>query len=253
VFYRTLESEKILGFDMNGDEAYKAGGISQDFFQNKLEMGSLNIDDRKDPQLDLDKIDVQIYDSPSNEITLTMINDLYEQAGNASPPQLYNGHVVISLDRPTVNFQNIDNTEFKNKVIFVLEGSTMLSGGYFPTAPESSTLLYVKDNAYLSELQINGDFHGLIYIDKDNTKDQVIKSNNNGKIVGAIHNHSNKNIQWNGGNSSQPPVIQFSEKALNEFAKLSTGGEAGEWKAKYNEITNPQHRVRLKPLGYYFY
>jgi hypothetical protein len=218
---------------------------------------------------------------PKNaQIYLSDIENWYNEAKNADPSRLYDGHVVVKLNKnniegnsPSFHINGSATQLFKDKVIFIVEGDTQLDGDYFNTTPQSSTMIYVKDNARIYPFKINGTFHGLIYIDENNKWDDdcdyddeatnktcntennanQIGAGGNDKIVGAIHNLSKRNLLMNGKDSENagPPVVEFGKEALKNFSKLSNCGEEGEYTAEY--IVGSGNRVRLRPLGYYFY
>jgi hypothetical protein len=272
-----IDDKQVETFS-NRDYSYHSSKID---IADKMNMGNLDTagspGSRMDPELDINKATdpskggaskmytlKEMMDSgnagQNTSVSAKILNEAYEKAKN-------NGHLtnddymVVRLGTSSTdnnfNWNGPSSAEtFNEKVIFVLESNYAWRGSYFPTTTESSTLIYVKDNALLDELKINAVFNGLIYTDKKNIptggSNRIKVDPINGKIVGAIHNHSSGNLQWNTTGSNVPPVIQFSEAALNKFARMSTNGTSGEWKTEYTSENN-EKRVRLRAAGYYFY
>jgi len=260
----------------SGDGTYHSSQVN---IANEMNMGTL--DSRRDPELDVD-----LATDPSNggtdktynlqevmtngeaghntTVSADILNKAYAKAKNDN--KLTNdGYMVVRLGASATDnhfswpSSTPGTTTFNEKIIFVLENSYSWSGSYFPTTTNSSTLIYVKDNAVLNEFYIRGEFNGLIYTDIDNTptggSNKIKADPVNGKIVGAIHNHSSSNLQWNTTGGTVPPVIEFSAAALNKFATLvkcqNPPCEENNYTADYTDVIN--ETIHLKPFGYYFY
>jgi hypothetical protein len=233
-------------------------------------LGLKTLEERRDPQIDISQIDVQPYtpnDMPNSQmyyghVTIDEVSKLYDTAQKYG--RLYDGEYLVikfnGMPNKTVNFRgDATNTVLNKKVIFLMDGDAEAGGTYFKTTPESSTLIHVAGNAVLTPFKLNGDFHGLIYIDSSNTPPisnppnpqsdgNKIEVDNSagGKVVGAIHNFSKTNILFNNNTT-----VKFDDAALNKFAKLSSDRNIGKDVTAFADSTDK--RIRLKPLGYYFY
>lgn len=262
------QSTQITGFS-NMDNTYK--GSSIDNIPQKMGMKNPNLDDRRDPQLSLDNIplskmktinDVKNAKKGNNNncgnFSVECIEAKYAEAAAAN--ELYEGHLVVKVtpgDYISNYFSNPAGT-LNSKMILILDEGVTLGGRYFNTSPESSTLIYVGQKASLSQFNIDGAFHGLIYIDSLNTPPgapcvtNYVNFGANSRIVGGIHSFTDCSLVWNtGAGGAAPPVIKFDPDILNNYATLVKGSSESTRTAEYADSTH--QRVLLKGVGYYFY
>jgi len=262
-----VSSGSLPGFT-NLPETYK--GSSIDNIPQKMGMKNPNLDDRRDPQLSLDNIplskmktinDVKNAKKGNNNncgnFSVECIEAKYAEAAAAN--ELYEGHLVVKVtpgDYISNYFSNPAGT-LNSKMILILDEGVTLGGRYFNTSPESSTLIYVGQRASLSQFNIDGAFHGLIYIDSLNTPPgapcvtNYVNFGANSTIVGGIHSFTDCSLVWNTGAGAAPPKIRFDPDILNNYATLVRGSSESTRTAEYADSTH--QRVLLKGVGYYFY
>jgi len=266
---------RVSGYsDPSGRERIAAG---QSAVLNKLGMDPPN----EEPQLDISRIKppTNIYSmatltSNNQKFNTDKLISLYEEAKTADA--LFDGHLVIKIG-PGVQKLDMGGGTFNEKVIFIVEdGGKLETDDFYTSGPSASTLIYAgAGNAVIDKFKTkdNGDFRGLIYVAPGNTGEHFIKLGDGGNvnIYGAIHNFSTQaKFNWEGGGQT----IHFDRCALGAFSKLSTllcpnypncpnsGEAAGADIVCPSGATyiNPDStdvtaidRVKLTPLGYYFY
>jgi hypothetical protein len=224
---------------------------------NRLNMNP--IEERRDPQLDISKIDNSIIKSASDVLgtnfTVANLTAACDAALQASPPQTYNGHLVLKVGRgePAVNFSNSNPGTFDGKVIFLVEDGATFNVGqnFYHSGENSSTLIHVgTGSASLQQFGSSGPFRGLIYIDAGNISTQNSFNFKAGaSIQGAVHNFSGGLFEWNGGGAGTVPIT-YNETVLNQFGALKIGATATE----STVIANPDnYRIIPRPIGYYFH
>ncbi|MDR2694581.1 MAG: hypothetical protein LBB74_10270 [Chitinispirillales bacterium] len=243
----------------------KNNGLDNINITQKLNINTagMSMGERKDPQLDITKIPQSVRNlytqtSITNETNTTALdmNKLDSLYANAPSNARYMGHIVIRVTGE-LNTNHLSASDvFNGKVIFIIEsGGTIASNGnfYTSTSNDASTLIYAAaGTGQISQFGTTGTFRGYIYIANGNTANNSINftSNPNGKIIGAIHNFSNKQLEWNAG--FRVPV-QFSPTHLNAFAGLKVSNPSAPPSANSAIILTPDSTISVKPLGYYFY
>jgi len=246
---------KVTGFV----DKIKVPDLSDETILRRLGMNS--IEERRDPQLDISKIDQSLiqsaYDAATNGsiFSVNRLHESYDKA--ASEGKLYKDHLVLKVGRydPTINFNEPHNSKFDKKVIFIVEdGATLNPGGrFYHCTDNSSTLIYAGEgNAKLEQVGSSGLFRGLIYVDSLNTAQNSFNWKGGSSIEGAVHIFSDKNFTWNTGSSHNPPKISFNEDVLNGFGSLvkgATGG--GEEAVVFEDESNP--RVVPVMFGVYYF
>jgi len=246
---------KVTGFK----DKIKVPDLSDKTILRRLGMAS--IEERRDPQLDISKIDPSLiqsaYDAATNG-SIFSVSKLHESYDNAAAEgRLYKNHLVLKIKRgePTINFNEPHDHMFDKKVIFIVEDGAMLNSGgrFFHCSENSSTLIYAgSGNAALEQFGSSGPFRGLIYVDSQNTAQNSFNWKSGSSIDGAVHVFSDKNFTWNTGNSHNPPKISFNEDVLNGFGSLVQGaGSGGEEMVVFEDEGNPS--VQPVMFGVYYF
>jgi len=235
----------------------KTPAMSEASIQKALGMG--NIESRRDPQLDITKIDESLiypaYAAAQHSIfSVKKLHESYDKA--AAEGKLYKDHLVLRVRRgdPVINFNEPHDAKFDKKVIFIVEeGATLNPGGRFYHCTESSsTLIYAgPGNATLEQFGSGGHFRGLIYVDSLNTAGNSFNWKSGSSIEGAVHVFSEKDFRWNTG-SNNPISVTFNADVLNAFGSLVKGA-AGGGEESASFVDEGDRRVHLKPVGFYFY
>jgi len=249
-----IEFNKVSGFASKT----KLPEMTSASILQSLEMK--DIDERRDPQLDISKIDQSLvhsaYDAATNG-SIFSVNKLHESYDKAAEEgRLYKDHLVLKVGRydPVINFNEPHNGKFDKKVIFIVEDGAALNPGgrFYHCTDNSSTLIYAgQGNAKLEQMGSGGLFRGLIYVDSLNTAHNSFNWKDGSSIEGAVHVFSDRNFQWNSG-SNRSTKITFDEAVLNAFGSLVKGAAAGG--GEYADfIDQTDRRVRMKQIGCYYY
>jgi len=191
----------------------------------------------------------------NNQFSIATIEDKLK---TAKSNELYNGHLVVRIDKSHDYPSNIGNQTFKGKVIFIVgNGVTFnLEENFYNSDPSASTLIYAEPGATLKLGFPNPDsnaeklFRGLIFIDQNNTENHEFKWTPKTKIQGAVLMKGSGNLAWHsrGGNNSPTVTIERDDAVLESFGGLVAGGSSN------TAILEPgKDAIELTPLGYYFY
>jgi hypothetical protein len=191
-------------------------------------------------------------------LDLACVNSWYSHPdfSMANHPEYYNeGHLLVKVDK-NIQFNVYPTDVFNNKIALILDGDNIYSGGnlsgkFFDSGPDASTLIYVGKNGRLNDFGCEKDFRGLIYVDPYNDSwNQQITFNwgPNSTIDGAVLLKGQGRINWNSGHT----VITKNNDILNAFTAFiprdPNAPAQNESVARIDE-TKP---VRLVPAGYYY-
>ncbi len=267
--YRTSNFTAINRYQ-NFSDSINTGATPINILQKlNINTAGMTINERKDPELDITKIpaairnkythnDIGGHNGAANQLSMNKLKQLYQ---TADPSDLYMGYLVISV-KGDLNTNHLTvNDVFDGKVIFIIEngGKLASNGSFYNGGPNSSTLIYVNaGSGQLDQFGTEGDFRGLIYIDKNNTANNSFnftKQTSGRKIYGAIHNFSSKQLIWNAGH--QVPLVSCPE-AVSAFGSLvkdpPVGGiVGGSGSGSGISLIDGKGYVKPVPLGYYFY
>jgi hypothetical protein len=231
-----------------------------------------NVDDRKDPQLDIGKINRNTFTNISTILQsgngldplnrgadfITNLNNAYALAQTEG--RLYNDHLVVNIPSGAT-LPNMNNQVFDGKVIFVVEGGSLHATQFYHSGEGSSTMIYVgAGNASLGNFGSSGPFLGLIYVDESNNpgNTHTIAWNPGSSIQGAIHNHSKSNLAWHsrvgGGNAGEKAVpVTFNEEILNQFAPLLKNNENASGGVTIADTSPGNNHIHVTVIGVYFH
>jgi len=241
-----------------------ASGINMSQALNTPKMtAGMNINARRDPELDIDKIPGNLIKSAADAMTgsagggnfdITKLNKAYADAANNNT--LYNNeYLVVKVEKNIyINFTGNNPGTFNDKIIIIVENGATLNGSggkFYNSGPNASTLLYAgSGNATLEQFGTSGDFRGLIYIDPANTANNSLKFAGDGKIIGAVHNFSSKPLGWNTGIGGKSIEVEFSQEALAGLSPLykPTSASSG----SNISLADGKTHIDPIPLGFYF-
>jgi hypothetical protein len=232
---------------------------------------------RRDPQLDINKIynvstakggNIEIYDaktamtSNGSTFDINRLKTKYAEA-KAKPSGLYLGKYMVIEISTAIGPPSNDPGIFDADIIYIIkDGGSFDCGSKFyssSTGPNAgSTLIYVgAGSAKLEQFGTGGDFHGFIYIDKNNTSDNSIKFQDNGKgrIIGAVHSFSPKKLSWNTGKPGYSTPVIFDRALIDSFGPLypPTPGSGTDSGPGSITVMDPTKGLIVTPLGYYVY
>jgi hypothetical protein len=212
---------------------------------------------REEPTLDMRNITAsgvtiypQSYVQDADQLSTEKLNTLYETARTSNPPNLYNGHVVVRISSQINCGRFTSGTTFNNKVIFIVDGEINGGGGrFYNSGPESSTLVYVSPTGRLQDFGSSGPFQGLIYVDKNNTREQRFQWGTGSSITGAVHMLGSGNLSWNTGGTTVP-TIKYDEGVLNAFGGLREDAQAGAFQTTF---LGSDTSIIFNAVGFYYY
>ncbi|MCL2219517.1 MAG: hypothetical protein FWB94_06510 [Chitinispirillia bacterium] len=249
-----VDLSKVTGFAQRIEQK----GMSSGSILSSLGMGA--VETRRDPQLDISKIDESLIQSAFSASTnyssfsVKKLHDSYDKA--KADGKLYNDHLVLRVKKgdSNINFNEPHDAKFDRKVIFIVEdGATLNPGGrFYHGSDNSSTMIYAgRGNAKLEQFGSGGLFRGLIYVDSLNTAGNSFNWKAGSSVSGAVHVFSDNDFRWNTG-SNNPLKITYNEAALKDFGTLVKGG-AGGGKESVAFVDETDRRVRLEAAGFYYY
>ena len=236
----------------------KTPEMSESSIQKALGMGG--IETRRDPQLDIRKIDESLirsaYDAAAqySAFSVNKLRESYDKA--AEEGKLYKDHLVLRVRRgdPVINFNEPHDAKFDKKVIFIIEDGAKLDPGgrFYHCTEKSSTLIYAgPGNALLEQFGSSGHFRGLIYVDSLNTAGNSFNWKTGSSIDGAVHIFSDRDFRWNTG-SNNSISVRYNEDVLSAFGSLVKGAASGgEESASF--VDESDKRIHLRPVGFYYY
>lgn len=245
---------KVTGFASKTEK----NGMTPESMLSSLGMGALET--RRDPQLDVGKIDQSViqsaYSAATNNSAFSVkkLHESYDKA--KADGKLYEDHLVLKVKRndPMINFNEPHDAKFGKKVIFIIEdGATLNPGGrFYHSGESSSTLIYAgAGNAKLEQLGSGGLFRGLVYVDSLNRADNSFNWKAGSSVEGAIHVFGDKDLRWNTG-SSTPTKVSYNEDVLKEFGALVKGG-SGTGRPTAAFVDDTDKRIHLRPAGFYYF
>ncbi len=175
-------------------------------------------------------------------------------------PKYYNeGHLLVRINGD-VGFEGAVGQSINRKIAFILGENSSLSGTYFNSGANASTLFYAGGTNGQLNLIFQSNFKGLIYVDENNicgvganySRQHTFTWGPDCQIDGAVLLKGNGRINWNtsvGG----PAVFTRNNDILKAFTNFITseipgGGSDTEKKVSYKDGATG---ITLTPLGYY--
>jgi len=108
----------------------------------------------------------------------------------------------------------------------------------------------------LGQLNIRGDFRGLIYVDPANNRNQRIAIGNNINFEGAMHLMGTGDVEWNNGGGGTLN-LRHSPAVLSGFGIPRVGGGGDDDNNNNDQppdvVVTPGETINFRSSGYYFY
>ena len=260
--HTVIQSDRIKGF-INMHKDSTSGYFGANIPNIPQKVGITTLEQRREPDISMgnltgvDKAGKTFLDAADNNVlsynslTGAGLQAFYDRTSNDPDYAQYyhNGHLLIRIPPSGVA---CGGGEFNGKVIFNVEGNFNVNTNFYTSNPansDASTLVYVGSSGALQNFGVgnNGNFSGLIYVDKNNTKDNTFKWGNNTTLNGAVILKGGT-LTWNSG--SNYTEIHRDNNVLKNYGFLIDGADVDNEQV---ELVDDSRGLILRPTAYYFY
>ena len=260
--HTVTQSERIKGF-INMKPESTSGYWGANIPDIPQKVGITTLEQRGEPDISMnnltgvDKAGKMFLDAADdnvlsyNSLTGASLQAFYDRTSNHPDYAQYyhNGHLLIRIPPSGAA---CGGGEFNGKVIFNVEGNFNVNTNFYtsnPANPDASTLVYVGSSGSLQNFGVgnDGNFSGLIYVDKNNTKANTFKWGNNTTLNGAVILKGGT-LTWNSG--SNFTEIHRDNNILKNYGFLLDGADVDNEQV---ELIDSSKGLILSPAAYYFY